>query len=79
MPILAVRAANGHGSADRSIGLFIAFANGEPAERLKGKLKELERQRLELEHELATADALPRSIPISRRSIVARSRNYTTP
>ena len=37
--------------------LVDALADGEPAERLKGKLKELERQRLELEHELATADA----------------------
>ena len=37
--------------------LVDALADGEPAERLKGKLKELERRRLELEHELATADA----------------------
>jgi site-specific DNA recombinase len=37
--------------------LVDALADGEPAERLIGKLKELERRRLELERELATAEA----------------------
>lgn len=60
--------------------LVDALADGEPAERLKGKLKELERRRLELEHELVTADApAPRLHPNVAESIVARSRNYTAP
>jgi hypothetical protein len=37
--------------------LVDALADGEPAARLTGKLKELERRRLELEHELTTAQA----------------------
>lgn len=37
--------------------LVDALADGEPAARLKEKLKELERRRLELEHELETTDA----------------------
>ena len=58
--------------------LVDALADGGPAERLKGKLKELERRRLELEHELATAEApAPRLHPNERRSIVARSSNHT--
>jgi hypothetical protein len=37
--------------------LVDALADGEPAARLTGKLKELERRRLELERELTTAKA----------------------
>jgi len=52
------RARSERGRVCRQIDRLVhALADGEPVERLKGKLEELERQRLELEHELATADA----------------------
>jgi DNA invertase Pin-like site-specific DNA recombinase len=47
-----------HQRACRQIDRLVdALADGEPAARLTGKLKELERRRLELERELATAAA----------------------
>jgi DNA invertase Pin-like site-specific DNA recombinase len=59
--------------------LVDALADGEPAARLKDKIRELERRRLELERELETAKARRRDcIPMSRRFTGARSRSCTT-